>query len=251
MDIKSSQVAFIVPVFKRYIEVFRGDFDVNGDTFIQFKPFWHDGLMDETLDRMDVELTRFSGLVNTHQIYEYFAKELSEDFDLDKTVTRDEAKGGVVSFLFSPRFFDEQKEPIRAAVKRVWEEQFPTLLRCLYSMKHNCHAALAYELQKVESTFIFERVCPRITNELHCPYCTVHDSVIVPKEYCDRLKAIMDAELIELGIPTITEVEYYDMVEASMPCLLDEGFFAEMTRRGIKTVDTADLVDENVALDEE
>ena len=32
--------------------------------------------------------------------------------------------------------------------------------------------------------------------------------------------------------------------------LLDEGFFAEMTRRGIKTVDTADLIDENVVIDE-
>ena len=177
--------------------------------------------------------------------------ELSDDFDLDRTVSRDEAKKGVVSFLFSPRYFDEEKEPVRAAVKRVWEYRFPTLLRCLYSMKQNCHAALAYELQKVESTFIFDIVCPRITDELGCPYCTVHDSVIVPKEYCGRLKAIMDEELARVGIPTITEVEYYDMVEASMPCLADEGFFAEMARRGIKTVDTVQLVDESVVFDEE
>ena len=79
----------------------------------------------------------------------------------------------------------------------------------------------------------------------------MHDSVIVPKEYCSRLKAIMDEELARVGIPTITEVEYYDMVEASMPCLADEGFFAEMARRGIKTVDTVQLVDESVVFDAE
>jgi len=251
VDIKSSQIAFIVPVFKRYLEVFaEEDCEPSGDTFIQFRPFWREGQREYTMEKMSGELNVFSGLVNSHQIYEYFAKELSEDFDLDKTVTRDEAKSGLVSFLFSPRYFDEEREPVRAAVKRVWEDKFPTLLRCLYSMKQNCHAALAYELQKVESNFIFNRVCPRITNELGCPFCTVHDSVIVPKEFCGRLKKIMDAELAKLGIPTITEVEYYDMVEASMPCLIDEGFFAEMTRRGIKTVDTADLIEENVAIDE-
>ena len=251
VDIKSSQVAFIVPVFRRYIDVFRsGLTEQCSDTFIQFKPFWYDGQCDSTLDRMESELCQFTDLVNSHQIYEYFANELSEDFDLDCTVSREEAKCGVVSFLFSPRYFNEEKEPVRAAVKRVWEDRFPTLLRCLYSMKQNCHAALAYELQKVESWFIFERVCPRITNEIGCPFCTVHDSVIVPKDYCGHLKQIMDSELLELGIPTITEVEYYDMVEASMPCLADEGFFAEMSRRGIKTVDTLSLVDENVATEE-
>ena len=251
VDIKSSQIAFIVPVFQRYIDAFRkDDLELSGDTFIQFKPFWNEGQRESTVEKMDSELSMFTGLVNSHQIYEYFAKELSEDCDLDREVSRDEAKGGVVSFLFSPRYFNEDNEPVRAAVKRVWEYRFPTLLRALYAMKQHCHAALAYELQKVESNFIFDNVCPRIASELGCPFCTVHDSVIVPKEYCDRLKQIMDEELSILGIPTITEVEYYDMVEAAMPCLLDEGFFAEMTRRGIKTVDTADLIDENVAIDE-
>lgn len=251
VDIKSSQIAFIVPIFQRYIDVFRGVVDMDDDTFIQFRPFWHDGQKETTLAEMDSELGQFTSLVNNHQIYEYFAKELSDDFDLDRVVSRDESKHGVVSFLFSPRYFDEDREPVRAAVKRVWEYRFPTLLRCLYSMKQNCHAALAYELQKLESTFIFDIVCPRITNELGCPYCTVHDSIIVSKEYCERLKAIMDEELARVGIPTITDVEYYDMVEASMPCLADEGFFAEMTRRGIKTVDVSELVDESVAFDEE
>lgn len=251
VDIKSSQIAFIVPIFQRYIDVFRGEVAMNEDTFIQFNPFWRDGMMETTLASMESELGHFTTLVNNHWIYEYFAKELSDDLDLDRVVCRDEAKTGVVSFLFSPRYFDEEREPVRAAVKRVWEYRFPTLLRCLYSMKQNCHAALAYELQKVESTFIFDIVCPRITDELGCPYCTVHDSVIVPKEYCGRLKAIMDDELARVGIPTITEVEYYDMVEASMPCLADEGFFAEMARRGIKTVDTVQLVDESVVFDAE
>ena len=60
------------------------------------------------------------------------------------------------------------------------------------------------------------------------------------------LKAIMDAELRNLGIPTITEVEYLDMVEASMPCLVDEGFYEEMYRRKAVSVDRDELVSELV-----
>ena len=244
VDIKSSQIAFIVPIFQRYIDVYRGKVAMNEDTFIQFNQFWRDGDMEYTFDKMDSELATFRGLVEGHRIYEYFAKELSDDFDLDRDVCRDEAKKGLVSFLFSPRYFDEDKEPVRAAVKRVWEDKFPTLLRSLYAMKQDCHAALAYELQKVESDFVFNKVCPRIESELKCPYCTVHDSVIVPAEKCGRLKAIMDAELRNLGIPTITEVEYLDMVEASMPCLVDEEFYEEMYRRKAVSVDRDELVSE-------
>lgn len=243
VDIKSSQIAFLVPIFRRFIDIYRGKVEMNEDSFIQFRPFWADGMQDSVLEKMDIELGLFEHLVKTHSVYEYFMKELNDDYELDMVVDRSIAKDGVVSFLFSPRYFDEEKEPVRAAVKRSWEENFPTLLTCLYSMKHNCHAALAYELQKVESDYIFYKVCPRITRELGCPYCTVHDSVIVPKRLGARLQAIMNEELANLGIPTVTEVEYYDMVEASMPYLPDEFFIDEMKLRGIKTVDVDDLID--------
>lgn len=237
VDIKSSQAAFIIAVFRRYIDFYRDDLYENRDTFIKFKPIWHEGRKDATLDKMEEELERYRNLVADGKIYEFFQTECSQDSDINRPLTRDEAKKGLLSFLFSPLHFDERREAVRGAVQRCWREHFNTLFNCMWSIKESCHASLAYEMQKIESSFVFEQVCPRIIEEVGCPFCTVHDSIIVPIEYVDHVRCIMDEELLNQDIPTHTDVEYEAEYEAMLPEPLDHTFIEEMERRGCEEPD--------------
>lgn len=237
VDIKSSQAAFIISVFRRYIEFYREDLCENRDTFIRFKPIWNAGRKDFVLDRMEEELERYRNLVGDGTIYEFFQCECSQDSDVDRPLTRDEAKKGLLSFLFSPLYFDEQRELIRGAVKRCWQEHFPTLYNCMWSMKEHCHAALAYEMQKIESNFMFERVCPRILEEIGCHFCTVHDSIIVPEQYAEHVQYIMNEELLNQDIPTYTDIEYEFEYEAALPERVDQPIIDEMDRRNCERID--------------
>ena len=231
VDIKSSQAAFIIAVFRRYIDFYRDDLNENRDTFIRFKPIWNKGRKDITLDRMEKELDRYRNLVADGKIYEFFQTECSADEDVGRQLTRDEAKKGLLSFLFSPLFFDTKREVVRGAVQRCWREHFPNLYNCMWSMKEYCHAALAYEMQKIESSFVFDQVCPRIMEEVGCHFCTVHDSIIVPEKYADHVRCIMDEELLNQNIPTHTDIEYEYEFEAALPERPDQVFIDEMDRR--------------------
>lgn len=237
VDIKSSQAAFIIAVFRRYIDFYRNDLNENRDTFLRFKPIWNAGRKDLVLGRMEDELDRYRNLVAEGKIYEFFQSECSADEDIDRQLTRDEAKKGLLSFLFSPLYFDTKREPIRGAVQRCWREHFPNLYNCMWSLKEHCHAALAYEMQKIESSFVFDQVCPRIIEEVGCHFCTVHDSIIVPEQYADHVRCIMDEELLNQDIPTHTDIEYEYEYEATLPERPDQLFIDEMESRQCQPVD--------------
>lgn len=237
VDIKSSQAAFIIAVFRRYIDFYRNDLNENRDTFLRFKPIWNAGRKDLVLGRMEAELDRYRNLVAEGKIYEFFQSECSADEDIDRQLTRDEAKKGLLSFLFSPLYFDTKREPIRGAVQRCWREHFPNLYNCMWSLKEHCHAALAYEMQKIESSFVFDQVCPRIIEEVGCHFCTVHDSIIVPEQYADHVRCIMDEELLNQDIPTHTDIEYEYEYEATLPTRPDQLFIDEMESRHCQPVD--------------
>lgn len=238
VDIKSSQAAFIIAVFRRYIDFYRNDLFENRDTFIKFRPIWKKSSWKTTvLERMDDELDRYRNLVADGRIYEFFQKECSEDPILNKTLTRDEAKKGMLSFLFSPLYFNEKREPVRAAVQRCWKKHFHFLYECMWSMKESCHAALAYEMQKIESSFVFDRVCPRIMEEVGCHFCTVHDSIIVPADCAEHVQYIMNEELLNQDIPTHTDIEWEYEYEAALPESPDKCFIEEMIAKDCQPVD--------------
>lgn len=154
------------------------------------------------------ECDRYDGLLMEGRLYEFFADELSADFDLDRTVGRDEAKREFFKFVFGPVHVDETVDAARAATRRVWAEHFPLLLAAIERMKAGNYAALAREMQRVESDFIFNRVVPRIRDEIGCPFCTVHDSIIVAAEHVREVDRILGEELAEVGIPTLTVEEF-------------------------------------------
>jgi len=154
------------------------------------------------------ECSRYEGLLREGKLYEFFADELSADYDLDRAVGRPEAKNEFFKFVFGPLHLDETADVMRAATRRVWNEHFPLMLAAMERMKEGNYAALAREMQRVESDFVFNRVIPRLEREVGCPFCTVHDSIIVEEKYVDAVDRIMQEELVLVGVPTITSEEF-------------------------------------------
>lgn len=203
VDIKSSQGAFLCAILARFAG--ESTLNVTVDPYLDSvvrRCSW----MDRTVVADEYE--RYHGLLVSHGLYEFFANELSEDLDLDVQVSRQEAKKEFLAMLFAPRYIDWRKHPVRAAVRRVWEQHFPNLLRCIDMMKQESYASLAHLMQKIESAFVYDRIIPAIMDEIGCHFCTVHDSVVVPEEFADDVKRIMDRELDACGIPTATSEEF-------------------------------------------
>lgn len=204
VDIKSSQGAFLGAILRSLADPL-GVLDLNSSaTLAELRRnadvVGRPGYLDEC--------DRYDALLREGRLYEFFSEELSSDFDLGRTVGREEAKHMFFVMLFGPLFTEGEDDGDRAAVRRVWAEHFPSLLLAIERMKAGNYAALAREMQRIESNFVFDRVVPRVVEELRCPYCTVHDSIIVEASLADSVRAIVEDELRKVGVPTMTSEEF-------------------------------------------
>ena len=229
VDIKSSQGAFLCYILGSYIHGNEAAVGRNGKSFIAL-PLNFVDQFDH--DRLEQEYGDFLGKLKQHGLYEFFASEMSEDFDLDMRVDRDMAKKAFLATLFAGVHLPDNCDETWHACRRVWEEHYPTLLALVDAMKLDNYRALAYEMQRMESSFVFDAVIPKIREQLGCPYCTVHDSLIVPSGYGEAVKKLMDHELDTFGIPTMT-VEEGDMIERvvnDMPAKCEVAFHNDWGR---------------------
>lgn len=228
IDIKSSQGAFLCYIIDACL---RGDKAVlgrNGKSFIDLDAATPDWIGREQLTS---EFLDFRGKLERRELYEFFASEMSQDCDLDEEVDRDTAKQAFLATLFAGIDLDEGCDPKWHACRRVWAEHWPKVLLLIDTMKITNYRALAYEMQRMESAFVFDVVVPAIKSELGCPYCTVHDEVIVPREFGDAAKDILDRELDRYKIPTTTVEERAilepddSMVAAEMNSFYEVGYY--------------------------
>ncbi len=228
VDIKSSQGAFLCYIIDAYLKGNPAMLGRNGQSFIAMDPGAPDWIGREQLER---EFADFRGRLERRELYEFFASEMSQDCDLDEAVDRERAKKAFLATLFAGIRLDDDCDPAWHACRRVWEEHYPKLLLLIDTMKIANYRALAYEMQRMESSFVFDVVIPAIKSEIGCPYCTVHDEVIVPQQHGDAAKRILDRELDRFGIPTTTVEERAilepddSMVEAEMAAFYEVGYY--------------------------
>lgn len=201
IDIKSSQASFLCRILHEWERVASDSVYFPTSNFVDIFRFWGKDENAEFSEGVSRELSLFEGILKDGHMYEFFAENMGPD------VTRKRAKAAFLEMLFSRNNIPAQYQD-RIAAKNVWAKWFPHLLRCIMFMKRNNHACLAHEMQRTESSFVFDVVIPRIELEIGCHYCTVHDSVIVPMKHVERVHSIMDEELCNVGIPTMTEVEF-------------------------------------------
>ena len=205
VDMKSSQAAILAYILGMFVHPGQKSFIDEESPFITVNPAI---LSDIPREQVLMEYQKLLDILHDKHLYEFFAEEISKDPAIGYEISRAESKKAFLPMLFSKVYIVDDYTPMWAAVRRVWNHYFPSLLRCIDYMKKENYARLAYEMQRNESNFVFGKVIPRIEQEIGCWYCTVHDSVVVAKEYGNAVQKIMDSELAKVGIPTMTEQEY-------------------------------------------
>ncbi len=221
IDIKSSQGAFLYRVLDRYISNFDGrEHIVISPKGEKLEAYWNSFEEDECISAFHSELDKYRNLLVSGGLYEYFLNYVNKT--LHTNVDRNKVKKEFLTCLFCGRFYSKKKHKLVEAIQNLWKEQFPNLYKAIQIIKRGHYSELAHELQRTESHLIFSVVYRRIKDELHCPVCTVHDSIIVSSDVATRAKQIFDDALKELEIPTFTEQE-------QMEATIEDTFIADKT----------------------
>jgi len=235
VDIKSSQASFLCYIIGSYLAGEDTVIGRNGKSFIDMDPRLADSI---GRSRLEYEYAVFRGKIEHSGLYEFFADEMNLDSDLNgesegQRITRDMAKQAFLATLFAGVHLNDDCDRTWHACRRVWEEHWPSLLAMVDSMKRRNYRALAYEMQRMESSFVFDVVIPKIRTEIGCHYCTVHDEIIVPDRYVNAVKHIVDRELARFKIPTTTTPEHNmlvpgdDVLNVDMPALQEVGYYCD------------------------
>jgi hypothetical protein len=239
VDIRSSQGSFLCHILGAWLHGDTAVLGRNGRSFISVDAGYLDRVDRSGAER---EYADFRSKLEGKELYETFAAMMSDDGELMEAleardgrdpylepVTRDEAKKAFLATLFAGIELPVDCDPTWTACRNAWKRRWPNLLKLVDHMKRDNYRALAYEMQRMESSFVFDVVIPAVKSEIGCPYCTVHDEIIVPAGHAGAVKAIMDRELGRFGIPTVTKAEG-DMLEpgdavvrAEMPSCVEVG----------------------------
>jgi len=115
--------------------------------------------------------------------------------------TRDGVKKQIVTV-----FFDKPWR--RNAVSDALDELFPTVMKTMRRIKQPDHRRLAHIAQKIESSFIFGRVVPRIMEERPELFiATIHDSILTTCGNEEYVRGVMVDEFAQLGLRPQVRVE--------------------------------------------
>lgn len=149
------------------------------------QPFFLTILVKEHMDILDWidvnEYERFKNLVKSGKYYQFFEKY---------------AHGGKVKTKTFKIFFGQNKQ--KNKVEKKFESTFPTIYKFIlwYKDKEKRYQALAKELQKSESNFIFNDVLEEVVNKFpNIRFFTVHDSIVVTASAYKEVKEIFDKHI--------------------------------------------------------
>lgn len=128
------------------------------------------------------ELERFKELTITGKFYKYCIN--------NNNIKKKEMKEIIYKVFFGKNFKNEQNN--------FFEKLFPTIHRFIkeYKSTYSNYRMLAYDLQKMESNLIFNKVIKKIMQvNPSIKIITVHDSIICNVKYKDEVKSIFNAIL--------------------------------------------------------
>lgn len=110
--------------------------------------------------------------------------------------------------LFSEVFFCENYKVGEKA--KLFMQEFPNVYEVIKKIKEKDYKRLAIQLQKIESSFILNKVARAFVDNLPGEFiATIHDSILVNKENKDIVRDIIDLEFRPWGmVPSLKIKEY-------------------------------------------
>ena len=152
IDIKNSQPLFFAVILKKELS------HINGDT------------------------KKYFDLVKSGLLYDDIVAN-------SKIETRNEAKELIYKVLFGDNLRANKK------VNKIFKDLYPSVYEYILEFKENKknYKELSHELQKMESEFVFNQIIKEIYETYpEIVLFTVHDSIIYPKSYEDRVELIFN-----------------------------------------------------------
>lgn len=136
-------------------------------------------LKEKGFDKMyPEEYEYYKAIVKEGKIYDMLAEELN--------ITRDECKKNLFCVLFGQNRWDSK-------IDRAFKKFFPEVFNWIVKEKDDAkdYRIIAQELQKRESKLIFDNIVFRIKKDIpQIKIFTIHDSIMYPKKYSEKVKAI-------------------------------------------------------------
>ncbi len=146
-------------------------------------------------------LTAWLDLTQQGEIYEYAADKLTEI--TGRKWGREDAKG-----KFLPFMFDQLWRMRRHDLWKVFEKDFPSILDCIRRIKSERYQALSHQLFILETEILLDGVAATfMRSRPDAPILTIHDELIVPSQYSDEVREIIETDFEKYGVKPSVKVE--------------------------------------------
>lgn len=146
------------------------------------QPLFFAVLLKKELSHINGDTKKYFDLVKNGLLYE-------DIIDNSQLKTKPEAKELIYKVLFGDNVNTGKRK------NKIFRDLYPSVYEYILEFKENRknYKELSHELQKMESNFIFNTVIKEIYEKYpEIVLFTVHDSIIFPKSYYDRVKVIYD-----------------------------------------------------------
>jgi hypothetical protein len=150
------------------------------------QPLFLTKIMSDSKWISEDEFYLFKELTKSGKYYEFLMQEL-------KINDRSKVKELTYKVLFG-------KNAANSKVDKLFKSIFPTIHNFikLYKKEKGDYRMLAYDLQKMESELIFNKIIKKIMDyNPEIKVITIHDSLVISKKYKSEVSAIFQSELIK------------------------------------------------------
>lgn len=120
--------------------------------------------------------------------YAYFMKKLKAK---DRELVKKEVYGKLL--------FNRTKAYKLTPCEAIFKNEFPSIFNVLLNLKNRKHGLVAHKMQEVEARFIIDRICKEYSQAYPNGFIgTIHDSVILPMQHANNVKAHMERKIRNL-----------------------------------------------------
>jgi len=155
---------------------------------VNSQPIFLSILLSKNLNEVNKEeYLNFKELVLTGNLYNYISSNFGRK-------NKKETKKVMYTVLFGTNHLNKKEN-------KIFNELFPSIFNFIkkYKKKNGTYKALAYNLQRSESKFVFSEICKEIIHTYPgLPFFTVHDSITVKKSDYNKVKKIFDVKINQL-----------------------------------------------------